>query len=113
MSETVRLIFTGVFLAAGVVSIALSVFGVFKFKFVMNRMQSAAIIDTLGLSMILIGLAFAAGKMEYLPKLFLILAIQWIGSPLASHMVARLEVTTDETVNEHMETKMLEEEEKE
>ncbi len=103
MSETIRLIFAVLFLGAGLLSIGFAILGVFKFRYVMNRMHCAAVIDALSLALILIGLAFAAGDAAFFPKLALILIVQWIGSPIASHMVGRLEVDTDETIGEHME----------
>ena len=47
MSELVRYIIGAVLLLSGMASMGISVFGVFWFRFVMNRMQAAAIIDTL------------------------------------------------------------------
>ena len=102
MIETIRLIAALVLFFLGTVTILFSVFGVFKFRFVMNRMHSAALLDSLGLGLILIGLMLVTGKISWIPKLVLVLAIQWIGSPIAAHMVGRLEVTTNENLAEHM-----------
>lgn len=102
MSDTVFTILAGILFFLGAVCIIISVFGVFKFRFVMNRMQCAAIIDTLGLSLILGGLMVLTRSSQYIPKLLLILLIQWIGSPIAAHMVGRLEIRTDDTLGEHV-----------
>lgn len=102
MSDTLRFILSAFLTAFGVVSIALSVLGVFKFRFVMNRMHCAAITDTMGLAGILLGLIIASGSMEYIPKLLLILVLYWVGSPIASHMVGRMEINTDKSAGEHM-----------
>lgn len=102
MSETVRTVIAAVLIISGLVAVIVSVFGVFRFRFVMNRMHCAALLDSLALLLILTGAAVACGSMEYIPKLLLILVFQWIGSPIAAHMVGRLEVTTDETIGEHM-----------
>ncbi|MBQ1409924.1 MAG: monovalent cation/H(+) antiporter subunit G [Oscillospiraceae bacterium] len=103
MIEWFRFILTAVLLALGVGSILLSLLGVFRFRFVMNRMHCAAITDSLGALCIVAALAVAAGSWSYLPKLGLILVFLWVGSPLSSHLVSRLEISTDETVSEHME----------
>lgn len=103
MTDLIRVILTAVLLALGVGSILLSVLGVFRFRFAMNRMHCAAITDTLGALCIVAALAVAAGSWTYLPKLGLILAFLWVGSPLSSHLVGRLEISTDETAPEHME----------
>ncbi len=101
MSDKIRLILTAVFLLAGVLSILTAVFGVYRFRFILNRMHAAALIDTFGLSLILIGLMIAAGTLEYIPKILLILLFQWIGSPIASHFVARLELNTDKELEQY------------
>ena len=103
MIEWFRFILAAVFLALGIGSILLSLLGVFRFRFVMNRMHCAAITDSLGARCVVVGLAVAAGNWSYLPKLGLILVFMWVGSPLASHLVSQLEISTDETAPEHME----------
>ncbi len=100
--SVLRLVFAAVFLFSGLIVVLLSVTGVFRFRFVMNRMHCAALIDSLGLFLILTGLMISAGSLSYIPKLLLILVIQWIGSPIASHMVGRLEVRTDDSIASHM-----------
>ena len=93
-----RLILGAVVLALGVITTLIAILGVYRFRFIMNRMHCAAMIDTLGIALILVGL----GKTEFIPKLAALLILLWIGSPIASHLVSRLEITTDETASEHM-----------
>ena len=69
----------------------------------MNRMHCAAIIDTLGVLFIASGLMLASASTAYIPKLLCILLLLWVGSPIASHLVGRLEITTDEDLDRHME----------
>lgn len=102
MSEMVRFILTAIFMVAGVIIIFLGLFGVFRFKFVMNRMHCAAMIDSLGIVCILIGLMIASGQLDAILKLLAMIALLWIGSPISSHLVSRLEITTDETAPDHM-----------
>lgn len=103
MSEMLRFVLTAVCMVGGMLVILLAVFGVFRFMFVMNRMHSAAMIDTLGLFLILVGLCIATGSIQYIPKLVLIICFQWIGSPIASHFVGKLEVETDADIEEFAE----------
>ena len=88
--------------ALGAAAIFLAVIGVYKFKFVMNRMHAAALIDAMGVLLVLAGLAVISGSLEYVPKLGLVLVFLWIGSPIASHMVGRLEISTDDSIKEYM-----------
>jgi len=103
MTELIRLILGGAFLLSGLIVFLLAILGTYKFDFVLNRMHCASLADTLGLFLILGGLAFIAGRMNILPKLFLLLLFQWIGSPIASHMVSRLETRTDPELEKHLE----------
>lgn len=89
-------------LLAGMCFIAVAVIGTYRFRFVLNRMHCAAIIDTLGLAFILTGLMLLSRDVQYVPKLALIIVLQWIGSPIASHMVGRLEAETDAELEEHL-----------
>ena len=103
MSEIVRIALAIISFVLGFICIGISIFGVFRFRYVLNRMQSAAIIDTLGLFFLLLGLVLISWDMGWFPKLVLILLFQWIGSPIASHMVGRMEVRTDKSLSDYME----------
>ena len=82
---------------------ALELFGVFKFKYVLNRMHAAAMGDTLGLGASLTGLILLSGWNITSVKLALILVFLWMASPVASHLIARLEVVTNEHLEENCE----------
>ena len=102
MSETVRFVLAVIFIVMSMTCFAIAVWGVFRFKFILNRMQAAAIIDTLGLLFLLLALILLAWDMGFIPKLILILAFQWIGSPITAHMVSRMEAETDRSLSDHM-----------
>lgn len=102
MTTDILTVISCLLMGAGLVFTAVSVIGTYRFRFVMNRMHCAAVIDTLGLGFIITGLMLLCRDIEYVPKLALILAVQWIGSPIASHMVGRLEAETDPELINHM-----------
>ncbi len=91
----------------------LEIFGVYRFKFVLNRMQIAATGDTLGIGLCLIGLMVANGWDATTAKLALVIVFLWCASPVSSHMIARLEYTTDQTLLENCRMVSMEEAEKE
>lgn len=97
-----NIIIGSILLVLGVIIAAISILGIYRFKFVMNRMHVAAIIDALSLSLIVVGLIFISLDLNFVFKLLLILVFQWIGSPIASHMVMRLEKETDKDVDKHV-----------
>lgn len=99
--EWIRFSFTVIFLLGGMSIFFLEIFGVFRFRFVLNRMQVAAMGDTLGISLCMVGLMIANGFNYTSAKLVLVIIFLWLASPVSSHMIARLEVMTDETLKDH------------
>ena len=102
MFESIRLLAAGLLIAGGVIAGAISILGVFRFRFVMNRMHCAAILDTLSMAGIFGGLMVAKASLAYTPKLLAALVVLWVGSPIASHLVGRMEIATDETAAQHI-----------
>ena len=82
---------------------ALQIFGVFKFKYVLNRMHAAAMGDTLGIGVSLTGLILLSGLNFNSLKMALVIVFLWLASPVSSHLISRLEVTTNENLEEYCE----------
>lgn len=92
----------GAFLVlCGMAIFGLEIFGVYRFKYVLNRMHTAAMGDTLGIGFSLLGLMIMNGLNFTSLKFFLIIIFLWFASPVSSHLIARLEVTTDEEPEKH------------
>lgn len=87
-------------LLTGVGIFLLQIFGVFKFRYVLNRMHAAAMGDTLGLAFSLVGLMILCGFNFTSLKMALIIVFLWMASPVSSHLIARLEVVTNEQLAE-------------
>ena len=83
-------------LLAGLGIFLLEIFGVFKFKYVLNRMHAAAMGDTLGIGACLTGLILLSGLNFTSLKMALIIGFLWLASPVSSHLISRLEVVTNE-----------------
>lgn len=82
-------------LLVGMYTFALQVFGVFKFKYVLNRMHAAAMGDTLGIGISLVGLMILSGWNFVTLKMGLVIIFLWCASPVSSHLISRLEATTN------------------
>ena len=80
---------------AGLTVSCIAVFGTWKFKYVLNRMHAAALNDTLGIFFVILGLVVLNGLNFTSLKLFVIVCFLWMASPVASHLLARLEVPLD------------------
>lgn len=101
--EWIRFISGTGLLLVGLGIFLLQIFGVFKFKYVLNRMHAAAMGDTLGIGISLTGLIVLSGLNFTSLKMALIIVFLWLASPVSSHLIARLEVVTNEHLAEHCE----------
>lgn len=101
----IRFIVGTVVLVIGLLTFALEVFGSYRFHFVLNRMHAAGMGDTLGIGISLFGLIIFSGLNFTSLKMFLVVCFLWCASPVSSHLIARLEVATDETLDQYCEVK--------
>lgn len=107
--EWIRFLAGAALLLAGVVIFLIEMVGVFRFKYVLNRMHAAAMGDTLGIGFCLLGLIVMSGLNFTSLKMLLVIIFLWFSSPASSHLIARLEVTTNEDEEEHYELGTLDE----
>lgn len=112
MAEWMSFVIAAVFIIGGVSIAAIATFGVFRFKNVLNRMHAAALLDTLAILLALVGLMFLGNVYStttetvfFILKLVLVIVFLWFASPVASHLISRLEVTTNENLEEECEVK--------
>lgn len=96
--EWIRLIAGSLFLICGLVIFFTEVYGVFHLDYVLNRMHATAMGDTLGIASCLLGLIIFSGFNFTSLKIFLIIIFLWFASPVSSHVLARLEVATNESL---------------
>lgn len=102
-AEWIRLIIGSLFILIGMVIFFTELFGVFHFKYVLNRMHAAAMGDTLGISACLLGLMIFSGLNFTTMKMFLIIVFLWFASPVSSHVLSRLEAATNDNLSAHCE----------
>lgn len=94
--ETIRCIAGVACIVIGVSAFVIEMIGVFKMKYVLNRMHAAAIGDTLGIGMTLLGLMILNGFNFTTLKFLLVIVFLWLTSPVSSHLIANLELTINE-----------------
>ena len=102
MIEWLRFFVSAALFLCGMFFMAVSIIGVFRFRFALNRMHTASIIDTLGVLCMIAGVFVSTDISMASVKLVLIIAFIWVGSPVASHLVSLLEVDTDKELSKHM-----------
>ncbi|MDY3920264.1 MAG: monovalent cation/H(+) antiporter subunit G [Candidatus Limivivens sp.] len=111
--EWIRFLAGAFLLLMGLGIFVIEMIGIFRFQYVLNRMHAAAMGDTLGIGFSLAGLILMNGMNFTSLKLLFVIVFLWFASPVSSHLIARLEVTTDEEKEKHyrvMTLKELEEE---
>ena len=102
--------FSALFIILGLFITITGVRGFYKLKFILNRMHAAAIIDTLGLFFIVLGLIIANGfvledgSFDITNiKLACVVFFLWLTSPVSSHLIAKLIYMTDAHIDEETE----------
>ena len=98
--EWIRFLAGAVCMAAGLVFYIIQFIGVFRFKYVLNRMHAAAIGDTLGCGLLLVGALFFNGFTFPSVKILFLIVFLWLTSPVAAHMVSKLEVLSREKMED-------------
>ena len=100
--ETLRFILCALLMLLGLVFEISAVIGVFRFRYVLNRMHGASMGDSLGLFLVVAALCISAPDGWVVVKLLLVSLFVWITSPTGGHLIARLELVS----NEHPENEM-------
>lgn len=100
--DFIRIALGTIFLFAGICVFIIEILGIFKMKYVLNRLHAAAMGDTLGLLLCITGLCIFSGFNFTTVKFILVVVLFWIASPVASHMTALLESYTNDRLKKHL-----------
>ena len=101
--EWIRFALTAVLLIGALVCFALAVFGVYRFRFVMNDIHSAGIGDTLGLFGVAAALIISSGLSFDALKAALLVMFLWFTSPVSSHFLGQVEFFTNPRLGDEVE----------
>ena len=99
----IRFIIGTALLLGGFAVFVLQLIGVFKFKYILNRMHAAAMGDTLGIGISMLGLIILSGFNFTSLKMALVIVFLWLASPVSSHLISRLEVVTNKEIEKECE----------
>lgn len=92
----IRFLVGAALIIVGLLMFIVEIFGVYRFRYVLNRMHAAAMGDTLGIAACLLGVIIISGFNFTSLKLFLVVCFLWFSSPTSSHLISRVEVVTNE-----------------
>lgn len=100
--DVIRFILSVVCTLGGLFVVISGVLGVFRFRDALSRMHAAALIDTIGLLLLLLGLMIAEGLTVTAGKMAVVIPFLWLASPVSSHLLARMEVTINDRLDNSM-----------
>lgn len=101
--DWIRVIGSIICLCAGIFIMIAAVIGNYHFKVPLNRMHAAAMGDSLGILLVMLGVMILADSWMDAGKAFLVAVFFWVTSPVCSHLVAMLETSTNEELEEECE----------
>ena len=92
----IRFIIAAVLIMIGILIMVIQTFGVFKLNYALMG-------DSLGIMMIVLGMMVIYGISFASLKLLTVLVVFWFASPVCSHLLAKLEVSTNEQIEDECE----------
>ena len=102
MIDVIRFIACAILTVTGLCCLVSGVVGVYRFKYALNRLHAAAILDTVGILLMLLGVAVATGFNLTSIKLLVVVGFLWLTSPVCGHLIGRMEIT----INDHLDKAM-------
>ena len=102
MLEGLRFALSAVLSLAGLFVLISGVVGLFRFKYALSRIHAAALFDTLGIVLMLLGVMVATGFEVATLKMFIVICILWMTSPVSSHLIGRMEITINDELEKDM-----------
>ena len=96
---TIRIGIAMLFIALGILVTAVAILGLFKYRDALQALHAGALIDTLGLLLIIVGVAVLCGFTNTTLKLAVLLVIFWATSPVSAHLITRMELITGRNVD--------------
>ena len=101
--DVIRFIACAILTGAGLCCLVSGVVGVFRFKYALNRLHAAAILDTVGILLMLLGVICALGWDVTCLKILVVIALLWLTSPVSGHLIGRMEVTINDELDKDAE----------
>lgn len=103
MIEWIRFFLTALLFLGGLFMLLSGVVAQYRFHYVLNRMHGASMGDSLGLLLMMLGLSISQNDGFVIAKYLLTAFFLLLTSPTAGHLIARLEITTNDNPETEME----------
>ena len=99
----IRTVIGAALLLADCLVFIISLIGVFRFRYVLNRIHAASLSDTLGTLLVIAGLIVLKGFCFTSLKYLLMLVVLWITAPVATNRIGKAEATTNLSIHDEYE----------
>lgn len=103
MLDWIRFILSAVLTLGGLFCLLSAVVGVNRFRYALSRIHAAALIDTVGILLMLLGVIVATGFTVASAKMLVVIAFLWLTSPVSGHLIGRLEITINDELDKDAE----------
>jgi len=100
--EILRFVLATVFLTSGIIVFGVATLGLYRLKYVLNRIHASSKCDTLGGMLMLIGICIIAGFSFTTLKIIALVVFVWLTNPLAIFMIGRAEVLTNPNLEDEV-----------
>ena len=100
MIDIIRLIACIILTVLGLGCLVTGVVGVYRFKYALNRIHAGALLDTVGILLMLLGVICATGLNVTSAKILVVIAFLWLTSPVSGHLIGRLEITINDELDQ-------------
>ena len=102
MIDIIRLIACIILTVLGLGCLVTGVVGVYRFKYALNRIHAGALLDTVGILLMLLGVICATGLNVTSAKILVVIAFLWLTSPVSGHLIGRMEITINDELDRSM-----------
>ena len=103
MFEWLRFGLSAVMMILGLMALFTTTLGIFRFKYILNRIHVAAQCDTAGMMLCLGSIIIMSGINMISLRLFMLIVFVWLANPVAGHLIAHLEVATNPRIEDEFE----------
>ena len=98
--EQYRILAGAALILVGVFIFIVATAGLFRFHYVLNRVHAAATCDSLAVLLVCVGLMFFSAEWGSILKLSLVAMFVWLSNPVATHLVCKIEVETNDKLED-------------
>ncbi len=102
--EWIHFISGAVLTLGGLFFLVSAVVGNYRFSYALFRMHASGLGDTMGLLLLFAGLTVLCGTFTFISKLAVIIVLLWTGSPVATHLILRMEIKEGRSADGKKET---------